>query len=609
MLVIRTILVIIILIPFSILADHSKVSSQTIEWSPDRKTLAAAGSQGIWLYDENLSDIQHFDEKINSIYDLTWSNDGQQIIAITSNSVQIWDPNIGDITLEVNTDIDQLYATAFSSDNAFIAVSIRENNEFLIKIYDLMNLGKLSNVLSIRVNSGIRSLKWSLDNEYLVGLNTREGTLIWWERITGEEIQSPLDYNNDDVIKWSPSTRYLAIVSRDADKNNLALWDTFDNVERFNTEVNSVFDMAWSPDETQLAYTTNESIDIIDTLSKQTSHIPVNRPPLSGIVWQNDNILTGWSNSDGSISIWDTQSGRVTAHLASHSLGVNLLEWSPDDEYLAVGSGDQTSIRLIDPDNGDELVQLGNDLGHAANDIGWSFDGQYLAVADQFNTVKLWTTTAEKVAILNYPKDTSQGSPYITWHPSEPIIATSSGISSDSTVVIWNFDSTILDHIPFPEANWLAFGPEGNKLVLARNDGSTSVWNMDTQVLSPGPHSDSRIAWHPSVPEFVGTNCNPGSGECIIWLYDAVSQQKITTLTQNIGNAIDVEWHPKGQLVAITQWHEIIFWDVVSNSIVGSIQSISDGWFTSISWKKDGSLLALGNSDGSVQIWEINYNQ
>ena len=72
--------------------------------------------------------------------------------------------------------------------------------------------------------------------------------------------------------------------------------------------------------------------------------------------------------------------------------GVIVIRWSPDGKRLAASSQDGTVV-ILDPDNSDRELILGNHTGHA-KDLAWSPDGRRLATCSSDRTIKIWDTTS-----------------------------------------------------------------------------------------------------------------------------------------------------------------------------------------------------------------------
>jgi WD40 repeat protein len=96
---------------------------------------------------------------------------------------------------------------------------------------------------------------------------------------------------------------------------------------------------------------------------------------------------------DGTVKVWDAQTGREALTLKAHTWGVNSVCFSPDGRRIASGGWDKTGksgeVKVWDAQTGQETLTL---KGHTrvVCSVAFSPDGKRLASGSQDQTVKIW---------------------------------------------------------------------------------------------------------------------------------------------------------------------------------------------------------------------------
>jgi predicted NACHT family NTPase len=97
---------------------------------------------------------------------------------------------------------------------------------------------------------------------------------------------------------------------------------------------------------------------------------------------------------DGTVKLWDADTGQVLQILQGHTYGVSHVAFSPDGKRLASAGVDHT-VRLWETASGKELLSLRGHAslqGHAGDVwcVAFSPDGQRLASGSDDGTITLW---------------------------------------------------------------------------------------------------------------------------------------------------------------------------------------------------------------------------
>ena len=141
--------------------------------------------------------------------------------------------------------------------------------------------------------------------------------------------------------------------------------------------------------------------------------------------------ISGWALG-GSMKIWHIPAGALIRTIEGHENGVNSISFSPDGEFIASGSNDQT-VKIWDFHTGDLIRTL---KGHKSyvRSISFSPDGKLIASGSGDKTVKIWDFhTGDLIQTLKGHKSSVRS---ISFSPDGEFIASG---SNDQTVKIWDF--------------------------------------------------------------------------------------------------------------------------------------------------------------------------
>lgn len=181
------------------------------------------------------------------------------------------------------------------------------------------------------------------------------------------------------------------------------------------------------------------------------------------------------SCADATLSLWDTDNGRLLRVFTGHKECVVAAALSPDGKLALSGSGDKT-VRLWDADTGKELLRM---TGHTDSVLGVAFapDGHALSVGCD-KTLCVWDLhTGKQTSVLTGHKDTVYR---VAYSDKAKLVATS---SADRTIRLWNLETgkevrKLTGHTDYVIN--VCFSPDGKQLLSSSYDYTVRLWDVAT---------------------------------------------------------------------------------------------------------------------------------
>jgi len=192
------------------------------------------------------------------------------------------------------------------------------------------------------------------------------------------------------------------------------------------------------------------------------------------VTFSPDGQFLASGSEDNTVKIWRVSDGKETRTLTGHILGVNSVAFSPDGQFLASGSTDKT-VKIWRVSDGSLVRTL---TGHTdlVYPVAFSPDGQFLASGSLDKTVKLWRVSdGKEVRTLTGHK----GSVYsVAFSPDGQFLASG---SLDNTVKIWRVSDgslvrTLTGHTD--PVRSVAFSPDGQFLASGSLDKTVKIWRV-----------------------------------------------------------------------------------------------------------------------------------
>ena len=361
-----------------------------IALSPDGKTLAGGGFQGLHLWDAATGTYKaELGGHVQGIRSIAFSPDGTKIASGNLDELFIWDAESGERKMAIPGHTSHLYEIAFSPDNRTLVTGSYDK----IKFWDTstgehkttfypgrsvnksMDFNPDGTVLASTMWSGIslwdvntgapitvlrgsgggnrdrgsayNSIAYSPDGSLLAGANPDTTIQLWYE---GRARKGALLGHTDSVNSIDFNSNGRVLVSGSTDKT-VRLWDVAGGtyIAIFKGHSDAVNCVAFSPDARLVASGSKDNTIIIwDVLTgkikfRLTGHID----EVLSVAFSPDGktlASSGGTWEDSTVRLWDVATGKEIATLTEHSFIVSNVKFSPDGKTLASVSGDGTVL-------------------------------------------------------------------------------------------------------------------------------------------------------------------------------------------------------------------------------------------------------------------------
>jgi WD40 repeat protein len=302
---------------------------------------------------------------------------------------------------------------------------------------------------------------------------------------------------------------------------------------------------------------------------------------------------------DGTLKVWDLESGRALATLQGHTDWVNACAVTADGRRVVSASDDRT-LKVWDLESGRALSTLQGHTGWV-NACAVTADGLRVVSTSRDRTLKVWDLDSGRaLATREGHTDAVRG-----------CAVTADGrvvsASNDGTLKVWDLDSgralaTLAGH---SDLVWgCAVTADRRRVVSASSDGTLMVWDLDSGRALATLEGHSGVVWGCAVTAD-GRRVVSASNDTTLKVWDLESGRALETLAGH------TEWvwacvvtADGRRAVSASRDATLKVWDLESRRALATLEGHSR-WVTGCAVTADGRRVVSASIDKTLRVWDL----
>jgi WD40 repeat protein len=306
------------------------------------------------------------------------------------------------------------------------------------------------------------------------------------------------------------------------------------------------------------------------------------------------------ASDDGTLKVWELETGKELATLQGHGNNVNGCAVTPDGRRVVSASVDNT-LKVWDLETGKQLVTL---EGHRSIVAGCVVtpDGRRVVSASWDGQLKVWDLeTGQGLATLEGHKAAVTGCA-VTPGGRRGVSA-----SDDRTLKVWELETgkelaTLQGHEA--PVTGCVVTPDGRRVVSASGDHTLKVWELETgRELATLRGHGSRVNDCAVTPD--GRRVVSASVDNTLKVWELETGKELATLQGHGALVNSCTVTPDGRRVVSASWDKTLkVWELETGKGLAMRQG-HGAPVTSCAVTPDGRRVVSASDDGTLKVWEL----
>lgn len=462
-----------------------------------------------------------------------------------------------------------LPAGAFSPDGKLV---VAEADSGALRIWDTATGKKVLDIPGRNI-AGVRAIGFAAGGSRIVSLEIVVGALNLrvWDAATGNELRTIPQIAKGIVVS-------KAVFSRDGSR--LLIGRAFDGDDQVSL---------WDAEAGKL-------IRAFAGTTRRTMSVAISP----------DGQLCAGEASDGSVRVWDVESGRTVmdAYSGQYQTGIDVRGWaiafsSDGKELLSANS--EGAVSLWDVASGKRIRSFEGHTGSVTS-VAYSKDGGHILTASLDGSLRLWDASTKEPLLRM-----SAENPRIRILALSPDghLAATGGYTPE--VRLWDARTGVLlrsftGH--HDVVNSINFSPDGNQLL-------TGSWDSTARLSNPSTGETIRIfAGHTEMILSTAFSADgaliaTGSRDKTVKVWERSTGKLLHTFTGHTNSVTSVEFSPDGRFVASSSFDGTArIWSLETGEAT-AVFAEGKGTVYVAAFAAGGARLAAISEDAKLRIWDV----